>query len=57
MSEILNNFKITDILIKVSDAKDFKYGKISELCGINSYFEEKKRKKLGGGTFSNNILP
>ena len=41
--KLLNIFKITDNNIKVSDANDLKYGKISELCGINGYFAGKKR--------------
>ena len=45
---------------------DLKYGKLSEMCGINGYFAGNNRKNShiifkGGGekisTFSKNILP
>ena len=62
--KLLNNFEITNNNQGIVMQNDLKFGKISELCGINGYFFGGKMKKStcmeGGGensTFSKNILP
>ena len=35
---------------------DLKYGKLSEMCGINGYFAENHRKKIGAKEIHNEFL-
>ena len=35
---------------------DLKYGKLSEMCGINGYFAENHRKKIGAKEIHNKFL-